>query len=1009
MAMLAAGLAYAAQPQPLAMLGSSTSVRIPDSIVAQQIDEKIEAARIAASQSRFEDCIIEASVAQELAQAYVGFMSAPSQKAMGVASECINRVGNKEQLSQGLKQRLASETAKAGELHPRSMQSLRALALVPILNGDKAEGLQWQTLYVERLANSVGQHDPRYPAALNFFAIAYSQAGRRDDRPAAAAASLERADRALRLAKAIFGTRHAIYAEALVWHAGRYEDWVNALEFDAPTKKKSLRRKAHRLTRQAFEASRRVRGDLATETMALASTLAERGDSKERTRMLQFVATNTALGEGKDHPATLMAEFDLATASNAKGSSREALKAIAARAIALDDPGSQYGQYMFTALVMNFELLDMGTDAAPEWLHEVDSLMTTAQRLSVKVDGHASIAMFQRQLRYRLRHEALNGSIGEIAQRLYNGASDKQRNEGELSAAGQRERDEELAPAYRLVARATRTKDKGVIDSADADLAFSALQNSLSGSASAALARAAARKAAGSVSQSLRDLVDQREKLRDDIQEMDRQFSANAQSQTADATGLDASRFMAARRELEAVNGRLGKEFPNYFSFIQPEPIPIAGTMQLLSTDEAILMLVPDGQQTHIFAVNDKDYKWILATHTKPGLERQVQRLLWDLGAGITVDAETEGLWVAEDGERFPYHRDIAWQLYRELIEPVSDILRNRRHLFLVQGGVLSGLPLSVLVTKEPTGDDADPDALRNTSWLIDQHTLSILPSIQSLALLRDSQPDRDRSTANQRFIGFGDPSLTGVAQKRGAGRSAALSARDVFRLNGTRSAGSEIDIARLRSLNRLPGTARELADIARLFGSSASTVFLADEATESRAKLTPLDGASVIAFATHGLLAGEIRGTTEPGLILTPPAQPTDTDNGFLSSSEIASLRMDADWVILSACNTAGGDGLEGAPGLSGLARSFLYAGARSLLVSHWPVRDDVASRLTVDSIRRQRQGLLPNAAEALRASIQAVRNDKSQDNTSESFAHPNAWAPFSLVGDLAVIGERH
>jgi hypothetical protein len=78
------------------------------------------------------------------------------------------------------------------------------------------------------------------------------------------------------------------------------------------------------------------------------------------------------------------------------------------------------------------------------------------------------------------------------------------------------------------------------------------------------------------------------------------------------------------------------------------------------------------------------------------------------------------------------------------------------------------------------------------------------------------------------------------------------------------------------------------------------------------------------------------IEQTADPGLILTPPSQQTDTDDGYLSASEVASLKLDADWVILSACKTAAGTA-QNAEALSGLARAFIYAGARALLVSHW------------------------------------------------------------------------
>jgi CHAT domain-containing protein len=105
------------------------------------------------------------------------------------------------------------------------------------------------------------------------------------------------------------------------------------------------------------------------------------------------------------------------------------------------------------------------------------------------------------------------------------------------------------------------------------------------------------------------------------------------------------------------------------------------------------------------------------------------------------------------------------------------------------------------------------------------------------------------------------------------------------------------------------------------------------------------LDRYRVIDFATHGLLFG----LTEPALVLTPPAEVTQDNDGLLTASKIATLKLNADWVVLSACNTAAGDGTPDGGGLSGLAKAFFYAGARSLLVSHWPVSSTATVKLTI------------------------------------------------------------
>src|SRR3546814_2567143 len=112
----------------------------------------------------------------------------------------------------------------------------------------------------------------------------------------------------------------------------------------------------------------------------------------------------------------------------------------------------------------------------------------------------------------------------------------------------------------------------------------------------------------------------------------------------------------------------------------------------------------------------------------------------------------------------------------------------------------------------------------------------------------------------------------------------------------------------------------------------------MAGAATESNLKAADLASTSVLFRATHVLVAVEVGDMGEPGLVFTPPTAAIPADDGLLTASEVASLRIGAAWVILSACNTAAGDGRACAPGLSGLARAFFFAGSESLLASHWP-----------------------------------------------------------------------
>jgi CHAT domain-containing protein len=177
------------------------------------------------------------------------------------------------------------------------------------------------------------------------------------------------------------------------------------------------------------------------------------------------------------------------------------------------------------------------------------------------------------------------------------------------------------------------------------------------------------------------------------------------------------------------------------------------------------------------------------------------------------------------------------------------------------------------------------------------------------------------------------------------------------------------------------------------------SHLYLGAMATEAKIKQLSENGTlaryKIIHFATHGVVAGQVSRVSEPGLLLTPPDKANETDDGYLSASEIAALKLDADWVILSACNTAAGDA-KGAEALSGLARAFFYAGARSLLVSHWEVESESTVKLITKAIAELKADPKIGRAEALRRSM------LSMIDTGKAYeAHPAFWAPFVLVGE--------
>jgi CHAT domain-containing protein len=284
-------------------------------------------------------------------------------------------------------------------------------------------------------------------------------------------------------------------------------------------------------------------------------------------------------------------------------------------------------------------------------------------------------------------------------------------------------------------------------------------------------------------------------------------------------------------------------------------------------------------------------------------------------------------------------------------------------------------------------------------------------------ALRRDAKP----STAKIPFIGFGNPLLVGsdnndrrafakqACPKKPQASSMKVAGLAVPQRGINLLRGGLGDVAVLRQQQPLPETADELCTIANKIGVSDQDVHLGARATEREVKTLSADGtlgdARVVQFATHGLLANETsrvaNALDEPALLLTPPTILTTDDDGLLTASEVSELKLDAEWVVLSACNTAGGGDDKNSEAMSELAQAFFYAGARALLVSHWYVDSRAAVKLTTSAFAELERDPQIGRAEALRRGMLATMNDNGRPNSWTSAAHPAVWAPFVLVGE--------
>jgi CHAT domain-containing protein len=248
-------------------------------------------------------------------------------------------------------------------------------------------------------------------------------------------------------------------------------------------------------------------------------------------------------------------------------------------------------------------------------------------------------------------------------------------------------------------------------------------------------------------------------------------------------------------------------------------------------------------------------------------------------------------------------------------------------------------------------------------------------------------------------FAGFGDPDFAGTGLTETSTRRGVRAVAFPRNVKTRAVQGEDVPQIDYASISPLPDTRDEILSLAKALGADPlRDVFLGAAASKATVMSADLTHRKVVAFATHGLLSGEFPGVDQPALAL---ANPGNGQHGLLTLDDILGLKLDADWVVLSACNTAGGDG-ESGEAVSGLGRGFFYAGSRSLLVTHWPVESVSAKRLVVgifDALSASPD--LPRA-EALRRSMLKVMMDKANEGgISFSYAHPLFWAPYALVGD--------
>jgi tetratricopeptide (TPR) repeat protein len=429
------------------------------------------------------------------------------------------------------------------------------------------------------------------------------------------------------------------------------------------------------------------------------------------------------------------------------------------------------------------------------------------------------------------------------------------------------------------------------------DDALNAIQRGTQSSAASAVNKLAVRLAAGT--DRLAELVRRDQDIAAEAEALDKAIvsavSQGAAKRDAAAEQRSRNRLASIATERAGLQKTLAAEFPDYAALSNPLPMTVKEAQSLLSPDEALVLFAVVDSESYVLAMTRDGFEWRRLPLGAEAVSQKVAAFRRGLDLNKIGNANDPS---ARAGL---FDLTLANELYADLLGPVETLVKDKRSLLVVPSRALTALPFHLLVTEKPPAAIPQTfDGYRDAAWLLKRQAVSVLPSVASLKALR-AFARKDQGI--KPMIGFGDPLFNPAPGASGDQRAA--TSPDTK--SATRSMipaaytdfwqGAGVDRAMLaQALPELPDTADELKAVARDLGVSASDIHLGADASETTVKHAPLADYSIIYFATHGLVAGDVKGLAEPSLALSMPEHPSELDDGLLTSSEVAQLKLNAD-----------------------------------------------------------------------------------------------------------------
>jgi CHAT domain-containing protein len=592
--------------------------------------------------------------------------------------------------------------------------------------------------------------------------------------------------------------------------------------------------------------------------------------------------------------------------------------------------------------------------------------ISRTEAMVLQASGHESAALAEMQVATTSFGQALPGSraFGQtqllLAARLSQDgqvarATETCRSAGRVlrgAAAGVDA--ESLQPCLALLARPAIAGDQGV-----AREMFLLSEQAQGNTTSQQIALVSARLAESAKNPRVGELIRNRDDTNLQLAELyaKREDASAGGGKDADAI---AKQIVDAEHRRDGLEQALQSASPNYGQLVQ-QAVSADDILGALRPHEAFAAIVLGRTAGYTFVFSDGRITVVPIDGGAGRVDGLVARIRH------SMDASTDALQ--------PFDTAAASELYGALFGPSGSAIGQASALTVAPGGTLLSIPFGLLLT-----GPGDPAHLVDAPFLIRRLVVAHVPAPANFVSLRHNAGN---SRATQPWFGFGDFRPVTKAQAQASFPPATC----------------HDSAALFANLQLLPGARAELAQAAGQLGAGPAQELLGPSFTAAAVQKASLHDYRLLHFATHAILQTDLACQAEPALVTSAPPGATDAEGALLTASQIAGMKLDADGVLLSACNTGGAGGSAPGESLSGLARSFFYAGARSMLVTHWDVNDKVTAVLVSATLANMRADPSIGIAAAL-ANAQRRLLERAKANLP-NLAHPFFWAPLALIGE--------